>query len=1851
MKKKNWIWISAIIIVILAVFVVLKLLFGIGKSRTDISEFGPYISGYTSGIISKSSPIKIQLSADFAKKLGDIENRKTDLFKFSPHIEGTAGWTDYRTIQFTPEDDLESDKTYTVSFRLVELDTDIDRKLRVFEYDIKTKPQNFTLEVTEIKTIDKKHLRWQQVRGKIKTADTENLENIEKLLNASYQDKNLKTTCIETGVNQFEFLVDSVPRTETPGSITIHYNGKAIGIDKKGEMQISIPSLSDFLLMSVDIIQSPQQYIKLQFSDPILENQLLDGLIQLEDDALINFSIQDNLIKVYPSERVKGERKLTVNPGIKNVLGHRFKDTYLEMLDFVQISPAVRLVGSGVIMPKADGKLVFPFEAVNVRAVDVRISKIYENNILQYLQVNDFDQDYQLNRVSKVIKKKTVPLDQTDVTDLGKWNRYTLDLNQLINSDPGGIYRVDISFRKKHSVYPCEETSTEENDHSMTSTRSSDEDFWDNYQNHYYNANWSNWEHRDDPCHNAYYGFRRAISQNVYASDLGIIGKKGNDGSLLVIVTDLLEAQPLEKVKVDLYNYQQQLISSQQTNRNGIAEFETIPEEKDEAFFVVASNGDDKGYLKLENGSNLSVSDFDVGGTDISDGMKGFTYTERGVRRPGDSIYLGFILDDINNSLPEGHPVMFELYNPKSQLVDKQVQNLNENKFHVFRSATEDDAVTGNYSAQVTVGGKRFYHTLPVETIKPNRLKIELSLQDDALFHNKINPANIWVNWLHGAPGKNLKVRVSLSLYNMVTQFDGFEDYHFDDLTNSFDFNTTEILDATTDKNGHIQTDITTPKFSYAPGELKAKLTLKAFEKGGNFSIKEQQFPYHPFSTYVGMKLPESSRGYGNYLPTGKTHTVDIATVNNKGKLISKSHDLRIELLKSDWNWWYYSYNNNSSNYSNSEHIEIIEKDIIKTKNGKASWDLKVNRDSWGYYILKIVDLQSGHATSQRIYADWPEYAGVGRKQAKNANILQFKSEKDTYQVDESVKIKLPGSKNGRAFISIENGSRVLDHYWLDAEDTESEFTFIASEEMSPNVYVHVTFIQPHEQTSNDRPIRMYGVIPVKIEDKETHLHPELIMPDKLRAESTVEIKVKEKDKKNMTYTIAIVNEGLLSLTNFENPDPWSYFYAKEALGVRTWDMYEWVIGAYGSKIERLLSIGGGGSIDKEAAHKANRFEPVVRFIGPFHLKGGRTNTHSIKLPRYVGSVRTMLVAGNTKGAYGNTEKNTPVTKPLMVLGDMPRVLGPGESLQLPVNVFAMEDNVKNVNVKINTNDLLVPQSTSSQNITFSEPGEQTITFPLKVAKKTGVAKVDIIASSASEKSTYSIEIDVRYPNPVMNKTEGISLGSNETKTMEFDQFGIPESASTNLEVYAIPPINLHKRLKYLMNYPHGCAEQVISAAFSQLYLEKFTKLTPQQKMEHQNNIKTAISKLRKFQMNNGGFAYWPGGNNTSLWTTNYAGHFLLEARKQGYEVPDILLSKWKKYQKEKAMKWTNDGKTSQFIQAYRLYTLALSGNPQRSAMNRLRQTENLYEKAAWRLAATYEMTGKHRIATNLIDGLETNVNPYAYGRTFGSSVRDQAMILETLVLMNEKEKAFDVLRSVATSLGEDHWMSTQTTAYALISTGFYIDVFSISDNIDVSYRLNNNDKTQVQGDNPVAQMHLHSVKPEDNSFQITNNTDGTLFVRLVHEGVPPAGSETASHNKINMKVKYMYPDGTVINPAKIEQGTDFICEVKITHNSFESSFKELALSQIFPSGWEIINSRLFSTEMGETSTYTHQDIRDDRVYTYFDLYKGKTKTYRVMLNASYAGKFYLPAFNTEAMYDNSIHARNKGQWVEVVRP
>ena len=136
------------------------------------------------------------------------------------------------------------------------------------------------------------------------------------------------------------------------------------------------------------------------------------------------------------------------------------------------------------------------------------------------------------------------------------------------------------------------------------------------------------------------------------------------------------------------------------------------------------------------------------------------------------------------------------------------------------------------------------------------------------------------------------------------------------------------------------------------------------------------------------------------------------------------------------------------------------------------------------------------------------------------------------------------------------------------------------------------------------------------------------------------------------------------------------------------------------------------------------------------------------------------------------------------------------------------------------------------------------------------------------------------------------------------------------------------------------------------------------------------------------------------------------------------------------------------------------------------------------------------------------------------------------------------------------------------------------------------------------------------------------------------------------MNVEYIDMKGNSIDISSLRQGTDFKAKVTITHTS-AYNLQDMALSQIFPSGWEITTSRLDEDDARYASVPTYQDIRDDRVFTYFNLYRYENnchcKVFIVKLNASYQGHFYLPSVSCEAMYNASIGARKAGKWIDVV--
>lgn len=1844
----------------LLIFVLILNLISCKQTGADIvpsSEFAPYVNAYTGGIISQTSTIRIELTRDLPVVELNSEIKGNPI-SFSPSLKGKAYWVSGSTIEFVPEEGaLQPGQRYEATFRLGDY-MEVDKNLQKFRFTFHVIERNFTIDLKSfyIHASDPDVIT---IKGEIRFSDVVDKEKIDQMITVGTSDnQSLNAVVTETdSPTVYAFTIAGVRKGAKEETVDIEISGKPLGIDNVIAKQVKIPAKDRFQYMNADLITDPENGIQVVFSEPLLASQDLNGLIEVEG-VKTTLQIESNIVNVFFEPTRLTSLRLNVHPGIQSVSGRKIDEKSSVVFNQQSLKPEVALLSKGTILP--DSKhLIIPFKAVSLHAVDLSVIRIYESNVLSFLQINSMDSSNELRRLGRLVYKTTLRLDKDPLKDITRWENYSIDLSELIQQEPGAIYRVMLSFKQEYSAYPCSGADHDLNASELLTKLSSDDEYeasvWDvpqaYYNPEYEDYDWEkyDWEDKDNPCKPSYYmGGTHKVSCNLLATNLGVIVKQNSANKLWVTVNDIVDTHPLGDIEITIYNYQLQPVGKGRTDRDGFA----VIDAKGAPFAVVATDGRQKTYVKVVNGSENSTSRFDVGGKEINKGLKGFVYGERGVWRPGDTLHVSFILQDEAKRIPDKHPVSIELFNPRGQFYDKQISTNGLNGFYTFQIPTKADDPTGVWNAYVKVGGASFHKALRIETIKPNRLKINLELPGKVIKAGEGNvQAKLSSAWLTGATASNLKAKVEMKLAKVNTQFKNYAQYIFNNPATDFTTSDIDLFDGTLDSQGNADVLIKVPDAAGAPGMLNANITTRVFEPGGDASINTLSVPFSPFEAYVGINLNEPKN---RYIETDQDHVFDVVTVDADGKPVNRSN-LEYKIYRIGWSWWWENRNESFSSYVNSTSITPEATGVLNTVNGKGKFTFRVNYPSWGRYLVYVKDRDGGHATGGTVYIDWPLSRGRSNKSdPSGVTMLTFSLDKETYEVGETVTATIPMSSDGRALIAIENGSSVLRREWIQVSSKEdTQYRFEVTSEMAPNVYLHITLLQPHAQTVNDLPIRMYGVMPVFVHNKMTILHPQIRMDDVLRPEQEFSVSVTEKDGRAMTYTLAVVDDGLLDLTNFKTPDPWNEFYAREALGIRTWDIYDEVIGAFGGSLGTLFSVGGDEML-KGADAKANRFRPVVKYLGPFALKKGGSNTHKIRLPMYVGSVRTMVVAGQD-GAYGNAEKTTPVRSPLMILPTLPRVLSINEEIWLPVNVFAMENSVKDVTVSVETSGNVKLVDGSKKTITFAKTGDQMVYFKIKTGGATGVETVKVSASGGGHSTRETIEIDVRNPNPAVTQMDNKVVDPNETVDLSYQLSGTSKGNWVKLEVSRIPSVDFSRRFDFLYHYEHCCTEQITSMAFPLLYVSTFKDVDQDEQARIRTNVQEAIRQLYSRQQSNGSFMYWPGYYTANEWVTTYAGVFLLMAREKGYEVNENALTKWKNYQRTTANSWSPISRSSTWYywqsdlqQAYRLYSLALAGVPELGAMNRMKEVKDLSLQAKWRLAAAYAVSGKANIGNELVFNAQTTVTPYSSSNNvYGSYDRDEAMILETLVLLGKDKEAMQQAAKISENLSSQYYFSTQSTAFALVAMARLAEKFAGS--IDIDWSLNGAKQPSVKSARAVYQASI-PTSPSSGKVTLKNKGTGSIYTSLISRTQLMNDTLPAISDNLRLVVMYTDMNGSPIDIAKLKQGTDFVATVVVGNISGTTNYQDIALTHIIPSGWEVYNEGLFGGESGETSSFVYRDIRDDRVLTYFGLNRNQSKEFKVRLQASYAGSFTLPAVQCEAMYDPTVQARTKAGHVTVER-
>ena len=1760
--------------------------------------FASYVSAYTGGVVSEGTPVRVELATPVP-----MDKQTGGLFSFKPKLAGSERWLSPTVVEFVPEA-LKEGVVYEGTFQVGKVLDVKESQCQAFPFRIQAAPKVAALSLDGI-TIQQEA----RLEGTVRLSAPAPVEDISLTVDPS-------TAVTLTGEGDtYRFETAGIPRgaQDTPVKVSLKING----FRDAEPLKAVIPAEGVFKVIDARVVRGGNPCVEVRFSEPLAAEAAREGLIELSGVVRQTIDIKDNCARVYFEGESDGDLALAVHQGVKSAAGAALAADFRTAFPSTDPLPAVEIPLEGNILPDESG-LILPFRAVNLSAVDLRIIKVYEDNVLLFLQENDLNGSSELRRVGRLVYSRQIPLTGDATRDLHAWNDFSIDLSGLFRQEPGAIYRVRLSFKQDYSLYggkaapqmlPVQSGKPSEEDDAKWDVQSSY--WWDNFMD------WEryDWEDQDNPDTPSYYmDADRFPVVNLLSSNIGLLAQYADGNTLWAAATDLGTAKPSAGVELEAYDWQLQRIATAKTDGKGLAELQVSRK----PFVLLARKGRTTGYLRLADGYEKSLSRFDVGGQTVQKGLKGFIYGERGVWRPGDTLHVTMILADKMQRVPEGHPASLELYTPEGQFYTRMVST-GKDGFYTFPVATSADDPTGWWNAYVKVGGSAFHKSLHIETVKPNRLKVNLDLPGEVLAGGQRTSARISSAWLTGVPASGLKAHATMTLSKGPSTFPGFAGYTFRNPASTFEASEHQLFETTLAGDGTAETAFDLPAAKDAPGLLQAFIVTSVLEGGGDESFTTQTVSYSPFPAYVGVKFPEDGE-----LETDKDHPVRVAVVDASGKRLA-GRKLEYAVFKLDWSWWWESDPYSLQSYVSGRGASPVSSGALTSGPQDATFNLRAAEADWGRYLVVVRDVEGGHISGKTVVIDWPAYRGrADRKDPDALSMLTFSADKESYRSGEKATVYIPAAQGGQALVSLENGAGVIAREWVaTADGKDTPYTFTVTPEMAPNFYVHITLVQPYANTANDLPLRLYGVKRLSVENPASHLEPVIKVADTVAPEEKFTVQVSEKSGKPMTYTLAVVDEGLLDLTAFKTPAPWEAMYRTEALGVKTWDLFDQVVGAYAGRFSPMLSVGG----DQEnirAARKDNRFNPVVQFLGPFTLNKG-TGKHEITLPMYVGSLRVMVVAGHD-GAYGNADKTVTVKSPLMVLMTLPRQICTGDRVVLPVNVFALDDSIKDAKVTVQAEGALQVEGDATAAAHFAQAGDQLVRFNLKTSGE-GPAKVTVTANGGSRKAVETIDIQVVHPNPetVVVRQEKLAAGGSTA----FDA-----GTGATLELAGFPAIDAAGLYRTMKNYPYSCSEQLSSRGLAMLHL--LPQLSEKDSEEARATIPEIIHALYARQRSDGGFTYWSGGNVSDSWVSSMAGQFLSEAAAAGFEVQPAVLGNWKRFQTNlsQAYRLAGNAAFSQLDECYRLYSMAVAGEPLTAAMNRLKEAGSLDSRAEWMLAAAYVVSGKTKQAKELM-AREAAGEYGSADFTYGSGLRDKALVLQVLALTDNLGQAIPTALEVAETVNKGYY-STQEAAFAAMAMDRLYGKVSTQAV-----------KATVNGEEVVSAKSVYA-QPVSGRVEVKNTSDDVLYATFTSVSRAPVGTTVpAEANGLKLAVSYKDAAGNDLRATSIPQGTEFTAVVKVT-NPTQADYRSLALSERIPSGWEILNDRMRGGQGDAGADY--RDIRDDRCDWFFDLAHGAAKTFSLKLRAAYEGSYTLPAVTCSAMYNPQVSANTESRTTSVTR-
>lgn len=1436
----------------------------------------------------------------------------------------------------------------------------------------------------------------------------------------------------------------------------------------------------------------------------------------------------------------------------------------------------VRFKAPGMYM-SLRGNQIIPIEVVNVDKVKIKIHKVYDNNIV-YLLNNigsyGFPSDLGMDKVEKDIAAKA---------ERNQLKELPIYLKEILSSDAHGLYFMTVS-----------DASSE--------------------------YNWG------------------ADSKLILTTDIGIVAKKSNS-DLLVWLNSLATTSSIANATVRVYTKTNQQILHGVTDESGLVHFKDVDWSGDKKpFIITASTENDLSYIELEK-CTLAETDFDVQGRPyLSAGYEGFLYTDRGVYRPGEKVFLRAILRGIGVEVPESFPVVFDIKKPDGGDFKKLNGMLSSFGTVDMDIDIPDYALTGGYTVNLMLPGSNEIIgscKFNVEEFLPDRIEVAINVPEKRFALADTITIKVKAEHFFGAPASDMQVEAKYNLKPVDFKPVGYDSYTFSDPTKDFNKKSIDIGEGKTDAEGIVTFDLKLPEDVAPPSALNCSISATVKETGGRAVTSYAERSADPYPYYIGVR--KSVEGYAS---TDEPVKFEYVLVTPDGKKTSVP-ELSVNISKIIWNNVLKKDEKGEYRYVSESKEEVVFEDTIRPTESLGT--ISFTPKSWGDYIMRIKGKDKNtHTAGVKFYCSEPGYMPWAMERPDK---IELGLDKQAYAIGDQARLVIKAPFKGKALITISK-DEVISVKSIELTDSTQEIPISIDESFAPNAYCAITVIKPVISDEQWVSHRAYGIIPITLDNSAHKLNIDIKAPSQAAPKDTIKVDIDVKSANPTELSVALVDEGILRLTGFKTPDPFDFFYGRKGNYIATSDIYSLLMPEFDKKKIGADSTPSGDKGPEYDPKKhlnpisAKRVKPIVLWkTNVITDKQGKASLE-FKMPEFVGNLKVMAVAVSDRD-FGSIQGDVKVVEPLMIMPTIPRFLSSGDEFILPVTIINKTGKDGNVTISLELSDGFKLTSENSINISVKNNGDGAGSFKITAPKAPQKGEIKIIASMDNFTSSVTTELPIRPAAPFTTLS-----GSGMLKAPGKGSVNIPGGWLSGTEQYALsvmplPELRFAGGLKYLVQYPYGCIEQTTSCIYPLLYLKDVAAAVDPKKFSPQmidNYIDNGIQRMLSMQTHSGAFSFWPGYREPYSWGSVYATDFMVEAEKAGYAVP--------KSAKDNALNYlerllsSSDEDVSLDLKAYSCFVLSKAGRIKASWIRRLQEVKkDLMPCSRFQLAASLAAMGdKKAVADILGEGYPDTKVKRETGDSLNSYARENAIVLSAYMDLDPNNAIVPTLvKRLENAMKDGNWGTTQDNAMALLALGKYARFIegqdanytgSVSIGKDLIAEFSQDKETNVKG-----------IDLGGKSIDLSVQGKGSAYYYWSAEGVPTSGKAEEKDKGIKVRRSFLTKDGGLLAMGDIKQGQIIVVDILIKG---DLAYKNVVVEDLLPACFEIENPRIATSESVEWIRQDiiepqHIDIRDDRFLIFTDLPSGKAVHYRYVVRAVTKGDFTLPAVSASCMYDPNI--------------